>query len=63
MAWAVFHRVYNHDLRPARAACLTFQPSARPQQARRIVVDAAVKRGAATEVPAPPRAERLALRP
>lgn len=53
MPWAIFHRKFNHDFRPERAACIEIQPLDVPQEFPGKVIDAAVTAGAATRADSP----------
>lgn len=54
MAWMTVHREGNFR-RPRSIYSFNFKSGSEPQQWPRDVVDYAVSRGLATEVPAPPR--------
>lgn len=62
MAWAIFHRTFNFDFRPAMAACKEFRPAAVPQEAPERVIAAAVKAGAADRVKSPTANQKRALK-
>lgn len=53
MPWAVFHRQFDFDLRPKKAACISVQPSDEPQRQTTALINAAVKAGAAKRASAP----------
>lgn len=61
MPWAIFHRKFNHDFRPERAACIEIQPLDVPQEFPGKVIDAAVtaRRGDARGQPAAGTETRL----
>jgi hypothetical protein len=61
MAWMIVHSEGNYR-RPRSIYSFNFQPSPLPQERPRDVVDYAVAKGLATEVPSPNRSEAKALK-
>lgn len=53
MPRAIFHRQYDHDLRPAKGACLCIRPSPEPQSFPESVISAAERAGACRRVKHP----------
>lgn len=49
MPWAIFTRPFGYDYRPEKGLYQYFEASPKPQQVKRVVLDAALKRGAAKE--------------
>ncbi|NMG39885.1 hypothetical protein GRZ55_11585 [Chelativorans sp. ZYF759] len=61
MPWAIFHRQFNFDFRPARAVCITVKPKPVPQQFPGPIIDAAVKAGAAERAKSPTAQQKRAF--
>lgn len=61
MAWAVFSREFNWS-RPKSPLLFHVTASPDPQQKPRDVIEAAIKAGAAVELPAPDKAEAKRLK-
>jgi len=61
MAWMLVYREGNFR-RPRSIYSFNFKPGAEPQQHPRDVVDYAVSKGLATEVPAPTQSQAKALK-
>lgn len=59
MAWAIFHREVNFR-RPRGVYSFNVQPSPKQQSRPKDLVDYAVSKGWATEVPAPTRSKAKA---
>ncbi|MDR6757838.1 hypothetical protein J2Y48_003135 [Mycoplana sp. BE70] len=61
MAWMIVHAEGNFR-RPRSIYSFNFKPSPEPQERPRDVVDYAVAKGLATEVPSPTREQAKAIR-
>lgn len=61
MAWAIFNRRFNWK-RPRSIYSFRAEASAEPQERPQDFIDAAVRAGAAEQVPSPTRAEKKAIR-
>lgn len=62
MPWAVFHKSFDFDFRPAKAVCQHVEPSGAPQEFTGALIDAAVAAGAATRAKTPTAKQKRAGR-